>query len=86
MQVQTPKVSPRKAITAAFKRGDKVCPIPHGRPRRPRTVGIVLKVLGPKVVIARFKGQPKGVYPTWALQKASPLPLSVFAASGRTSA
>lgn len=75
MQAKHPKISRRKAITAALKRGDKVCPIPCRRPGRIRTVGIVLKVLAPRVVIVRFKNQPKGVYPASMLQKARPFPL-----------
>ncbi|MCO7536509.1 hypothetical protein NJH24_17170 [Pseudomonas asiatica] len=60
----------RKAITTAFKPGDKVSQLVRTKrskcSRRHRKVAIVLYALG-QLVLVRYKNRPKEAYPAWAL-------------------
>lgn len=60
----------RKAITKAFKPGDKVSQLVRVRrsscTRRHHKVATVLYPIGPWVLV-RYKNRPKELYPAWKL-------------------
>lgn len=62
----------RKAITKAFKPGDKVSQRVRVKrskcTQRHHQVATVLYAFGPAVFV-RYKNRPKGVYPSWLLTR-----------------